>query len=120
MSHADFERATLAGLSLPSGGTKGDVAVVMHRGATISGIVKDANDQPIADVEVQVDPSVNFRAGAGGMVANFVRLGGPSARPKTKTGADGTFQIKGMSVGRVRAPGRGSRGSRTSASIPSR
>ncbi|MGZ6972111.1 MAG: carboxypeptidase regulatory-like domain-containing protein, partial [Thermoanaerobaculia bacterium] len=99
VSHADFERATLAGLSLPSGGTKGDVAVVMHRGATISGIVKDANDQPIADVEVQVDPSVSFRAGAGGMVANFARLGGPSTRPKTKTGADGRFQIKGMSIG---------------------
>src|SRR5450830_1553212 len=99
VSHADFERATLAGLSLPSGGTVGDMAIVMRRGATISGIVKDANGQPIADVEVQVDPSVSFRAGAGGVVANFARLGGPSTRPRTKTGADGTFQIKGMSVG---------------------
>ena len=99
VSHADFERATLAGLSLPSGGTKGDVAIVMRRGATISGVVKDANDQPIADVEVQVDPSVNFRAGAGGVVASFARLGGPSQRPKTKTAADGTFHITGMAVG---------------------
>ncbi len=99
VSHADFERTTLAGLSLPSGGMKSGIAIVMHRGATISGVVKDANGQPIVDVEVQVDPSVSFRAGAGGMVANFARLGGPSMRPKTKTGADGTFQIKGMSVG---------------------
>ncbi len=99
VSHADFERATLAGLSLPSGGTKGDVAVVMRRGATISGIVKDTSDQPVADVEVQVDPSVSFRAGAGGMVANFARLGGPSTRPRTKTTADGRFRIKGMAVG---------------------
>jgi len=109
VSHADFERATLAGLSLPSGGTKGDVAIVMRRGATISGVVKDANDQPIADVEVQVDPSVNFRGGAGGMALNFTRLGGPSVRPKTKTAADGTFHITGMSVGeyalQVRKPG---------------
>jgi len=109
VSHADYERATLAGLSLPSGGTKADVAVVMRRGATISGIVKDASDQPIADVEVQVDPSVNFRAGAGGAVANFTRLGGPSMRPKTKTAADGSFHITGMSVGeyalQVRKPG---------------
>ena len=109
VSHADFERATLAGLSLPSGGTKGDVAIVMRRGATISGVVKDASDQPIADVEVQVDPSVNFRAGAGGMVANFARLGGPSQRPKAKTAADGTFHITGMSVGeyalQVKKPG---------------
>jgi len=109
VSHADFERATLAGLSLPSGGTKGDVAIVMHRGATISGVVKDANEQPIADVEVQVDPSVNFRGGAGGAVANFVRLGGPSQRPKAKTAADGSFHITGMSVGeyalQVRKPG---------------
>ena len=109
VSHADFERATLAGLSLPSGGTKGGVAIVMRRGATISGVVKDVNDQPIADVEVQVDPSVNFRAGAGGMIATFARIGGPSARPKTKTAADGTFHITGMSVGeyalQVRKPG---------------
>src|SRR5450759_4824144 len=109
VSHADFERATLAGLSLPSGGTKSDVAIVMRRGATISGVVKDVNDQPIADVEVQVDPSVNFRAGAGGMIATFARIGGPSARPKTKTAADGTFHITGMSVGeyalQVRKPG---------------
>ncbi len=71
----------------------------MHRGSTISGIVKDSNDQPIPDVEVQVDPSVSFRAGAGGVVANILRRGGPSTRPRTKTGADGKFQIKGMSVG---------------------
>ncbi len=99
VSHADFERATVAGLVLPAGGTKSDVAVVMRRGATISGVVKDANDQPIPGVEVQVDPSVNFRAGAGGAVANFTRLGGPSLRPKAKTGADGTFHIAGISVG---------------------
>jgi hypothetical protein len=109
VSHADFESATLAGLSLPSGGTKGDVAIVMRRGATISGVVKDANDQPIADVEVQVDPSVNFRARAGGMAATFARLGGPGVRPKAKTAADGTFHITGMSVGeyalQVRKPG---------------
>jgi hypothetical protein len=109
VDHADFERAMLGGLSLPSGGTKGDVAIVMRRGATITGLVKDANDQPIPDVEVQVDPSVNFRAGAGGMVANFARLGGASTRPKTKTSADGTFQIKGISVGeyalQIRKPG---------------
>jgi hypothetical protein len=109
VDHADFERAMLGGLSLPSGGTKGDVAIVMRRGATITGLVKDANDQPIPDVEVQVDPSVNFRAGAGGMIANFARIGGASTRPKTKTGADGTFQIKGISVGeyalQIRKPG---------------
>jgi protocatechuate 3,4-dioxygenase beta subunit len=99
VSHADFERATVAGLSLPAGGTKAGVAVVLKRGATITGTVKDANDQPLADVEVQVDPSVNFRGGAGGAVMNFVRLGGPSERPKTKSGADGTFAIRGMSVG---------------------
>ena len=99
VSHADFERATVAGLSLPAGGVKAGVSVVLKRGATISGIVKDANDQPVADVEVQVDPSTNFRGGAGGAVVNFMRLGGPSARPKTKSGPDGAFAIRGISVG---------------------
>ncbi|HEY3351224.1 MAG TPA: carboxypeptidase regulatory-like domain-containing protein [Thermoanaerobaculia bacterium] len=99
VSHAEFERATLAGLSLPAGGTKAGVTVVLKRGATITGFVKDGADQPLADVEVQVDPSVNFRGGAGGVAMNVVRLGGASARPKTKTGADGAFAIKGISVG---------------------
>ncbi len=99
VSHADFERATVAGLSLPAGGTKAGVNVVLRRGATITGYVKDGADQPVGDVEVQVDPSMNFRGGAGGVAVNLMRLGGPSARPKTKTGADGSFAIKGISVG---------------------
>ncbi len=99
VSHAEFERATVAGLSLPAGGTKGGVTVVLKRGATITGFVKDGADQPLADVEVQVDPSMNFRGGAGGVAMNVVRLGGASARPKTKTGADGAFAIRGISVG---------------------
>lgn len=109
VSHAEFERATVAGLSLPPGGTKAGVTVVLRRGATIAGFVKDASDQPLADVEVQVDPSMNVRSGSGGVMMNFVRLGGPSARPKTKTGADGAFAIKGMSQGEyalvLRKPG---------------
>ena len=99
VSHADFERATVAGLSLPAGGTKSGVTVILKRGATITGLVRDGNDQPLADVEVQVDPSMNFRGGAGGVAMNFVRLGGASARPKTKSGPDGAFAIKGISVG---------------------
>ena len=99
VSHAEFERATVAGLSLPAGATKGGVTVVLKRGATITGLVKDGADQPLADVEVQVDPSMNLRGGAGGVAMNVVRLGGASARPKTKTGADGAFAIKGISVG---------------------
>jgi protocatechuate 3,4-dioxygenase beta subunit len=99
VSHADFERATVAGLSLPAGGTKGGVTVVLKRGATITGVVKDASDQPLADVEVQVDPSMNFRGGAGGVAMTVTRLGGASSRPKAKTGADGTFAIRGISVG---------------------
>ncbi len=99
VSHADFERATVAGLSLPSGGTKSGVVVVLKRGATITGIVKDASEKPVPDVEVEVDPSVNFRGGAGGVAVNFLRMGGPGVRPKTRTGADGAFAIKGISVG---------------------
>ncbi len=99
VSHAEYERATVAGLSLPAGGTKSGVNVVLKRGATIAGVVKDGNDQPLADVEIQVDPSMNFRGGAGGMAVNLMRVGGPSSRPKTKSGPDGAFAIRGISVG---------------------
>ncbi len=109
VSHAEFERATVAGLALPAGGTKAGVTVVLRRGATIAGVVKDANEQPVPDAEVQIDPSMNLRGGAGGNVMNLVRLGGQSQRPRVKTGADGTFAIKGMSVGEyavvVKKPG---------------
>lgn len=99
VSAAEFERATVAGLSLPSGGTKSGVVVVLRRGGTITGVVKDGDDQPLADVDVEVAPSANFRAGAGGISLNFMRIGGASGRPKTKTGPAGTFAVKGISVG---------------------
>ena len=119
VSHADFERATVAGLSLPAGGVKGDVAVVMRRGATISGVVKDANDQPIAGVDVQVDPSVNFRAGAGGAVrtscVSAVRA--VSRRRRRGPTARSTSRACRWASTRSRS---GKPVSRTSGSIPSR
>lgn len=99
VTHPEYERATLAGLSLPPGGAKSGVTVVLRRGASVVGVVKDASDQPLADVEVELGGSFNVRGGRGGMVANISMIGGPGARPRAKTGPDGRFEIRGVSAG---------------------
>jgi protocatechuate 3,4-dioxygenase beta subunit len=98
-THPDFERTTLAGVSLAGGSTKAGVAVVMRRGATVTGFAKDGNGQPVADVEVELGQSFSFRGGRGGLMAQVGLVGGPGSRPRAKTGADGRFEIKGVSQG---------------------
>lgn len=98
-THPEFERTTVAGLSLPGGVTKSGLAVVMRRGATVSGLVKDGNGQPVADVEVELSQSFSFRGGRGGMTAQLALAGGPGSRPRAKTGGDGRFEIKGVTAG---------------------
>jgi protocatechuate 3,4-dioxygenase beta subunit len=112
VDHPDFERAALAGLSLPAGGTKAGLAVVLRRGATITGVVKDLNDQPLVDAEVELAQSANFGGGGGrgAFVANIARRGmAAGGRPRVKSGTDGAFQVKGVEPGEfslvVRKPG---------------
>lgn len=98
-THPDFERTTVAGLSLAGGATKAGIAVVMRRGAAVTGLVKDGNDRPVADVEVELGQSFTFRGGRGGMTAQIGFAGGPGSRPRAKTGGDGRFEIKGVAAG---------------------
>jgi protocatechuate 3,4-dioxygenase beta subunit len=98
-THPEFERTTVAGLSLAGGATRAGVAVVMRRGARVTGLVKDGNGQPVADVEVELGQSFSFRGGRGGMTAQIGLAGGPGSRPRAKTGGDGRFEIKGVTPG---------------------
>lgn len=109
VAHPEYERTTLGGLALAAGATKSGVAIVMRRGATIVGLVKDANGDSVAGAEVELAQSANFQAGRGGAMASINFRGGPGQRPREKTGADGRFQFKGLSAGEyalvVRKPG---------------
>jgi large repetitive protein len=99
VTQPDYERATLGGISLSAGGITAGVQVVMRRGATITGHVKDKNGDPIVGAEVELSAPMTFRGGRGGMQAAVSMIGGPNQRPREKTGADGRFQIRGVSPG---------------------
>jgi hypothetical protein len=99
VAHPEYERATLGGVALAGGAVKSGVSIVMRRGATIVGLVKDGNGDPVAGAEVELAQSANFQAGRGGMMASLNILGGPGQRPREKTGADGRFQFKGVAAG---------------------
>ena len=97
VKHPDFETATVGGVSLQPGATKANVLVTLKRGASVVGVVKDANGNPIANADVSVTAAVSFRGGRGGI--NISMLGGADSRPATKSGADGTFVVRGLAPG---------------------
>jgi hypothetical protein len=103
ITHPDFERATVGGLSLLPGATKGGVVVVLQRGSTVTGAVKDGQGHPVAGAEVTLAQSLVFgggRAGRGGGPAFAALAGGAGPDRKTDTtGNDGAFAVRGVAPG---------------------
>jgi protocatechuate 3,4-dioxygenase beta subunit len=99
VTHGDFERKTVSGLSLPAGGTRSNVTVVLQRGLSLIGLVRDENGQPIPGAEARLNQTRTFRGGRGGNVMQLVLAGGPDSRERTESGPDGRFEIKGLSAG---------------------
>lgn len=98
VSHPEFERATLAGLSLPTGGIKPSVGVVLHRGSVITGVVKDAEGNPVAGAELEMSSSQGFRSGRGGR-GGMSLVNGAASRQRETSGGNGRFTLKGISAG---------------------
>jgi protocatechuate 3,4-dioxygenase beta subunit len=100
VSHPDFERATVGGITLIGGATKAGVTVVLQRGAVLAGVVKDGNGQPIAGADVALSQDLTFRGGRGGARAFLSVAGGPGGDRKAgTTGADGRFAVRGVGPG---------------------
>lgn len=100
VSHPDFELATLGGLSLLPGATKAGVAIVLKRGSTLTGLVKDPDGQPIPGAEVALSQPFVFGPGRGGGRAVVSVISGASADTKGgTTGSDGMFSIRGVAPG---------------------
>ncbi len=103
VSHPEFTAGTLGGVNLLGGQVTSNVAVVLRRGAVISGVVRDGAGNPVADAEAEAMASpVGFVGGRGGRAAQVSVAGGPGgagARHLAKTGADGRFEIRGMTPG---------------------
>ena len=97
--HEDFEARTLGGIELVAGATKSGLTVVLSRGLTVHGLVKDEAGSPLAGAEVELVRARMFQGGRRGDAAQFTVMGLGGAPPKKTTGADGRFEFRGLSAG---------------------
>jgi protocatechuate 3,4-dioxygenase beta subunit len=94
--HDEYEERALGGLSLTPGGTRSGLVVVLRRGLSVRGVVKDEEDRPLAGAEVTLSSARTLRAGRGGVQMSFV---GPGNQLRRETGADGRFEFRGLKAG---------------------
>ncbi len=102
VSHPDYVASTVGGMNLLPGQTSPTMTVVLHRGAVITGVVRDKDGNPVEGAEAEVQQGMNFRGGRGGAAARINILpgaGGAGGRPPVRTSADGRFEIRGFSPG---------------------
>lgn len=107
--HPEFESGTVGGISLVAGGVRSGVVVTIRRGVVLAGRVRDPDGEPIAGAEVTAGPSFAVRSSGAGSLAR--RRAGAWEEPRTaRSGADGSFELRGLEPGSVavtvKAPGR--------------
>jgi protocatechuate 3,4-dioxygenase beta subunit len=94
--HDDFEERALGGISLAPGAVRSGLTVVMRRGLTLRGVVKDEEGRLLAGAEVDLSSARSIRAGRGGMQMEMI---GPGNQVRRETGADGRFEFRGLKPG---------------------
>jgi len=94
--HRDHETRTIGGVSL-SGSAPTRVNVVLRRGQTIRGLVKDDRGQPVAGADVSLQREFRMESRRGMTSMSFVT--GDFGRPPQQTGVDGRFEVKGLASG---------------------
>jgi protocatechuate 3,4-dioxygenase beta subunit len=104
--HDDYEERSIGGVSLTAGTVKSGLTVVMRRGLTLRGVVKDEEGRPLAGAEVNLSSARQFRAGRGGVQMQLI---GPGSLVRRESGADGRFEFRGLKGGeytlQARRPG---------------
>jgi protocatechuate 3,4-dioxygenase beta subunit len=96
VSHDDYEDRALGGISLVAGATRSGLTVVLRRGLSVRGVVKDEEGRPLAGVEVTLSSARTVRSSRGGVQMAFV---GPGSQVRRETGADGRFEFRGLKAG---------------------
>jgi protocatechuate 3,4-dioxygenase beta subunit len=99
VTHPDYEARSVGGLSLPAGGARTGVSVVLARGLQLAGVVKDHEGNPVAGADVTMNQARTFRGGRGGMQVQMNLVAGPESRERAVTGSDGRFVFKGLAKG---------------------
>jgi protocatechuate 3,4-dioxygenase beta subunit len=94
--HDEYEERAVGGISLSPGTTRSGVTVVLRRGLSVRGVVKDEEGRPLAGAEVNLSSARTVRAGRGGLQMSFV---GPGSQLRRETGADGRFEFRGLKAG---------------------
>jgi len=94
--HDEYEERAIGGLSLTTGATRSGVTVVLSRGLSVRGVVKDEEGRPLAGAEVTLSSSRTLRAGRGGVQMSFI---GPGNQVRRETGPDGRFEFRGLKEG---------------------
>ena len=94
--HDDYEERAISGISLAPGATRSGLTVVMRRGLSVRGVVKDEEGRPLAGCEVNLSAARSLRAGRGGMQMQLV---GPGNQVRRETGPDGRFEFRGLKAG---------------------
>ena len=72
------------------------MTVVLRRGLSVRGVVKDEEGRPLAGAEVNLSSARTLRAGRGGVQMSFI---GPGSQLRRETGADGRFEFRGLKAG---------------------
>ena len=109
--HDDYEERAMGGISLAPGVTRSGLTVVMRRGLSVRGVVKDEEGRPLAGSEVSLSAARSIRAGRGGMQMQLI---GPGNQVRRETGADGRFEFRGLKAGEYSLSARRSGFSRAS------
>ncbi len=94
--HDEYEERAIGGLSLTAGATRSGVTVILRRGLSVRGVVKDEDGRPLAGAEVSLSSSRTVRAGRGGVQMSFI---GPGGQVRRETGVDGRFEFRGLKAG---------------------
>jgi protocatechuate 3,4-dioxygenase beta subunit len=104
--HDEYEERAIGGISLSPGATRSGVTVVLRRGLSVRGVVKDEEGRPLPAAEVSLSSVRSIQGGRGGVSLSFV---GPGNQQRCETGADGRFEFRGLKAGpytvSARSPG---------------
>jgi large repetitive protein len=96
--HDSHETATVGGLTLAPGSVHSGLKVVLPPGLAVQGVVHDDQGHPVPGADVDLARNPGF-GGGGRRGPPTAALAGPDRRPQVQTGADGRFQVKGLSTG---------------------